>query len=114
MKSDLRSGVGASVPSSFSSGVGFSNFVLRVWGIAHSLARSLAFAYAAANAGFSGLPGFSGRYYVVLMDVKSEATPKRRVKRRRRRCSFHQLHDSRSLVYADLYVFSSLFLFANK
>lgn len=64
----------ASASSSFSGSVGFSNFVLRIRGL-----RSRA---CSANAGFSGLPGFSVRYYVALMDVKSEATPRRRVKRR--------------------------------
>jgi hypothetical protein len=68
----------ARASSSFSGSVGFSNFVLRVRGLrSRSLARACF-----ANAGFSGLPGFSVRYYVALMDVKSEATPRRRVKRR--------------------------------
>lgn len=71
VKSDLRAS--GSARASYKRGVGFSNFVLRAREM-HS--RS----HAAANASFSGSPGFSGRYYA--MDVKSEATPKRRVKRR--------------------------------
>jgi len=55
----------------FSIGVGHSNFVLRV---RQSHARSFA---CAANAGFSDLTGFSGRYYVAPMDVKSEAGGRR-------------------------------------
>lgn len=67
-------------PSPFNGSVGFSNFVLRVRGLcSRSLARARG---CSANAGFSGLPGFSVRYYMALMDVKSEATARRRVKRR--------------------------------
>lgn len=67
----------ASASSSFSGSVGFSNFVRSQGpGIAQPLARACS-----ANTGFSGLPGFSVWYYVALMDVKSEATLRRRVKR---------------------------------